>query len=74
VKRKLASILVSLVFGWLTTVAIAEDDTSATSADSSATTSEPATATTDQSTDTATVGTSTNDGTIAASPTETDAK
>jgi hypothetical protein len=74
VKRKLASVLVALVFGWLTTVAIAEDDTSATSADSSATTSEPATATTDQSTDTATVGTSTSDGTIAASPTETDAK
>jgi hypothetical protein len=73
VKRKLASVLVSLVFGWLTTAAIAEDDTTAASADSSASTNEPA-AVTDQSTDTATIDTSSSDGTIAASPTETDAK
>ena len=68
-KRKLASVLVSLVFGWVTTTALAEDDKSAASADSSA--SEPADVT-EQSTDTATMDTSTSDGTIAASPTETE--
>jgi hypothetical protein len=72
VKRKLASVLVSLVFGWLATAAMAEDDATATTADSSSSTSEPATATTDQSSnDTASVDTSTSDGTIAASPTDT---
>lgn len=70
-KRKLASVLVSLIFGWLATAAFAEDDTTATTtADLSSSTSEPATAATDQSTDTATVDTSTSDGTIAASPTD----
>jgi hypothetical protein len=72
VKRKLASVLVSLVFGWLTTAAIAEDDATATSADSS-TVNEPA-AVTDQATDTAAMGTSTGDETIAASPAETEVK
>jgi hypothetical protein len=71
VKRKLASVLVSLVFGWLTTAAIAQDDTTAATDDSSASTSEPA-AEAEQSTDTATVDTSTSDGTITASPTETE--
>ena len=71
-KRKLASVLVSLVFGWVTTTALAEDDTSAASADSSASASDPADVT-EQSTDTATMDTSTSDGTIAASPTETEA-
>jgi hypothetical protein len=73
VKQKLASVLLSLVVGCLTTAAIAEDDTTAASADSSASTSEPAPVT-DPSTDTATIDTSTNDGTIAASPAESDAK
>ncbi len=69
--RKLALVLVSLVFGCLTTAAIAEDDTTAASADSSASTSEPA-AVTDQSAEPALMDTSTNDGTIAASPAETE--
>ena len=67
--RKLASVLVSLVFGWVATTALAGDDTSAASADSSASASEPAVII-EQSTDTATMDTSTSDGTIAASPTE----
>ncbi|HKB82036.1 MAG TPA: hypothetical protein VKD04_02395 [Burkholderiales bacterium] len=72
-KLKLASVLVCLIFGSLTTAAIAEDDTRTTATDSSATASEPATAT-EQSGDTATIGTSTSDGTLSASPTETDSK
>ena len=73
VKRKLASVLVSLVFGWLTTAAIAEDDTT-TTADSSTATSEPAAVTEEATTDTVATETSTSDGTIAATPTETDSK
>jgi hypothetical protein len=73
VKRKLASVLLSLVVGCLTTSAIAEDDTTAASAGSSASTSESA-PTTDPSTDTATIDSSTSDGTMAASPAESDAK
>jgi hypothetical protein len=68
-KRKLASVLVALAFGWLSTAAFAEEET-ATSADPSAAASEPAAAT-QESTDTATVDTSTSDGTIAATPAET---
>ena len=71
-KRKLASVLVSLVFGWLTTAAIAEDDTTAASADSSTAMSEPTA--TDQSTEPAAVDTPTSDGTVAAAPAETDSK
>jgi hypothetical protein len=74
VKRKLASVLVSLVFGWLTTAAIAEDDTTTTTADSSTATSEPAAVTEEATTDTVATETSTSDGTIAATPTETDSK
>jgi hypothetical protein len=70
VKRKLASVLVALAFGWLSTAAFAEEESTATSADSSTATSEPAAAT-EESTDTATVDTSTSDGTIAATPAET---
>jgi hypothetical protein len=76
VKRKLASVLVSLLFGWLTTAAIADDDTKSASSDSSQATSEPAAP--EQSTDTTTaadtVTDSTSDGTVAASPAETDSK
>ena len=68
-KRKLASVLVSLVFGWLTTAAIAEEDTTATS---SAGAAEPAV--TEQVTETATMDTSASDDTIAASPAEVDTK
>lgn len=72
-KRKLASVLVSLVFGWLTTAAMAEDDTTTTAADSSAITSEPATAM-DQATDAVPAADSASDGTVAAAPAETDSK
>jgi uncharacterized protein YfaQ (DUF2300 family) len=75
VKRKLASILVFLVSGWLTTAAIAEDDTTSAPADTAAAMSESAA--TDQSTDTASAATatdSTSDGTTAVAPAETDAK
>ena len=72
-KRKLASVLVSLVFGWLATAALAGDETTSGSADTSTAASEPATPT-DPSADTAGTDSSTADGTIGASPTETDAK
>jgi hypothetical protein len=62
-KRKLASILMSLLLGWLSTAA---------PADSSADTTEPA-ATTDSSMDTAT-DSSASDGTTAVSPGETETK
>lgn len=71
-KKKLASVLVSLALGWLTTAAIAEEEV-AVSADTSATTSEPA-AVTDEATEPAAMDTSTTDGTISASPTESEAK
>jgi hypothetical protein len=74
VKRKLASVLLCLLFGLTATAAIAaEDDATATTADSSAATGEPA-AVTEESTDTAGVEPSTSDGTIAATPAETDTK
>jgi hypothetical protein len=73
VNRKLASVLVSLLFGWLATVAIAEDDTTAPATDSSAAMSEPAAAT-EESTDAATADMSTSDGTISATPAESEAK
>jgi hypothetical protein len=73
VNRKLASVLVSLVFGWLTTAAIAADDTTAPTADTPATTTEPAAAT-EATTETATTDTSTSDGTIAVAPAETESK
>jgi hypothetical protein len=74
VKRKLASVLLCLLFGLVTTAAIAaEDDATATTADSTAATSEPAAAT-EEATDTAAVAGSTSDGTIAATPAETDSK
>lgn len=71
VKRKIASILLSLVFGWLTTAALAEEE-STTAADTTATASDtasPAEATTDTAMDT-----STSDGTVAAAPAESDSK
>ncbi len=71
-KRKLASVLVSLTFGWLATTAIADDEKAEASADSSTSMSEPA-AVTEESTDSAAIDSSTNDGTIAATPAETEA-
>jgi hypothetical protein len=71
-KRKLASILMSLLLGWLSTAAIAEEETPVVPADSSADTTEPA-ATTDSSMDTAT-DSSASDGTTAVSPGETETK
>jgi hypothetical protein len=76
VKRKLASVLVSLLFEWLTTTAIADEDTKSASPDSSAAMSE--TAAPEQPTDTTStadpVTDSTSDGSVAASPAETDSK
>lgn len=69
-KRKLATLLVSALLGWLCTVAIADDETPAVPADSSADTTEPAA--TDTSTDANTDGVS--DGTTAATPAETESK
>ena len=71
-KRKLASVLVSLAFGWLATAAIADDEKAEASADSPAGMSEPAAAT-EESTDSATIDSSSNDGSIAATPAETEA-
>ena len=70
-KRKLAAILVSALLGWLSTAAIAEDETPAVPADSSADTTEPG-AMTDTSTDANTD--SVSDGTSAATPAETESK
>ena len=72
-KRKLASVLIAVAFGWFGTAAFAEDE-AATSTDPAAS-SEPATAS-EESTDTATIDTSTSDGTISATPakTETESK
>ena len=63
-KRKLASVLLSLLLGWSATLAIAEDDKTGTAPDSSIATSVP-----DGSTDTATVG-STPDEAMSAKPEE----
>jgi hypothetical protein len=74
-KRRLSSVLVFLVSGWLSTAAMAGDDTTSASADTTAAMSEaPAT---DQSTDTAAAATATDsasDGTTAVAPAETDSK
>jgi hypothetical protein len=74
-KRKIATVLVSLTFGWLTTATMAADDTSAGSADSAAAASEPTVP--DQATDTATAEPATDsasDGTISTMPAETESK
>jgi len=72
VKRKIASILISLVFGWLTTTAMAEEENT-TPSDSTAATSEPATPA-ESTTETASSDAPASDGTIAATPAESDSK
>ncbi len=65
-KRIIASILLSLAFGWLATAAIAEDEaTTETTAAADTTTAEPAT-------DTASTDTPTTDDTTAAAPAESE--
>jgi len=74
-KRRLATALVFLVFGWLTTAAMAADDTAAGSADSATAAGEPTAP--DQATDTATAEPATDsssDGTISTMPAETESK
>jgi hypothetical protein len=70
-KRRIASILVSLVFGWLTTAAIAEDETTST-ADSTAAVAETTPA--DPATETASSDAPKTDDTTAAAPAESENK
>lgn len=70
-KRRIASILVSLVLGWLTTAALAEEET-ATPGDSTAAVAEATPA--DPATDTASTDAPTTDDTTAAAPAESENK
>lgn len=70
-KRRIASILVSLAFGWVTTAAIAEDEAT-TTADSTAAVAETTPA--DPATDSAATDAPTTDDTTSAAPAESENK